>query len=425
MRLLCLSNGHGEDGIAVQILQALQQQTLAAGAPPLDIAVLPLVGEGHPYRQAGFTPIGPTQTLPSGGFIYMDGQQLAQDLRGGLVKLTGQQMAALRAWVKQGQKRGFVLAVGDIVPLALAWWSRLPYGFVGTAKSEYYLRDEVGLLPRSTRREQMEGWSGSVYLPWERWLMGRSRCRGVFPRDGLTTEILQQTAPKIKAWNLGNPMMDALGDPDLPSLEGSPWQNCLRVLLLPGSRPPEAYRNWQRLIQGVDSITETYGGRRILFLGAISPGLELDPLREILSRYGWRSLEAEADPLVPGSYNFHRFNGTVQLSQEAYVPYVYWSDVAIAMAGTATEQFAGLGKPIVSLMGEGPQFTPAFAEAQTRLLGAAVTLVRSPGEVGPTLQRLLADPDRLQLIAQTGYQRMGSPGAAPRIAEKLRQLMAP
>ncbi|MBE9070879.1 hypothetical protein IQ260_30030, partial [Leptolyngbya cf. ectocarpi LEGE 11479] len=45
MRLLCISNGHGEDLIAVKILQALQGMV-----PHLQMAALPIVGEGGQYR---------------------------------------------------------------------------------------------------------------------------------------------------------------------------------------------------------------------------------------------------------------------------------------------------------------------------------------------------------------------------------------
>ena len=422
MRLLCLSNGHGEDIIAVRILHALR-----AYPQIQEVAVLPLVGEGHAYQSAAATLAGPTQAMPSGGFVYMDGRQLLKDVRGGLVQLTLRQMGAIKTWAKAGQSQGrhqsLVLAVGDIVPLALAWRSGLPYAFVGTAKSEYYLRDEVGLLPRQSRWEEWEAWSGSVYLPWERWLMRRSRCRAVFPRDRLTTEILSQK--RIPAWNLGNPMMDGLEPRSQPNLDQHPWGNCLRVLLLPGSRPPEAYGNWQQLLQGCDSVLSSFSGRKVAFLGAISPGLELEPLVQMLTRYGWRSMEDQSQSLVPGSLNFRRGNCGLQLSQTAYADYLHLGDLALAMAGTATEQFAGLGKPVLSVAGDGPQFTAAFAEAQTRLLGASVTLVQAPGEMGAAVQQLLTDPDRLQLIVHNGHQRLGSPGAAHLIAAKLVDLWHP
>jgi uncharacterized protein (TIGR03492 family) len=98
---------------------------------------------------------------------------------------------------------------------------------------------------------------------------------------------------------------------------------------------------------------------------------------------------------------------------------LYQADLAIAMAGTATEQFVGLGKPAIAIPGNGPQFTPTFAEAQGRLLGPSLILVKHPAEVAGAVQSLLRDPDRLQLIAENGWRRMGESGASPRIAECL------
>ena len=57
------------------------------------------------------------------------------------------------------------------------------------------------------------------------------------------------------------------------------------------------------------------------------------------------------------------------------------------MAGTATEQFVGLGKPAIAIPGNGPQFTPAFAEAQSRLLGGSLILVKRPSQVGAAVEQ--------------------------------------
>jgi uncharacterized protein (TIGR03492 family) len=98
------------------------------------------------------------------------------------------------------------------------------------------------------------------------------------------------------------------------------------------------------------------------------------------------------------------------------------SHLAIAMAGTATEQFVGLGKPVVTLPGAGPQFVPAFAEAQTRLLGRSVHLVQTPDQVPDQIQQLLAAPlEDWAAIAANGFRRMGCPGGAARIANCLIQ----
>ena len=109
------------------------------------------------------------------------------------------------------------------------------------------------------------------------------------------------------------------------------------------------------------------------------------------------------------------------LTQQAYNDCLYWGDFAIAMAGTATEQFVGLGKPAIAIPGDGPQYNAAFAEAQSRLLGASLFLVDHPAQVPDMVEYLCQNPDRLQMIAYNGIRRMGKPGAARRIADCLNQ----
>ena len=89
------------------------------------------------------------------------------------------------------------------------------------------------------------------------------------------------------------------------------------------------------------------------------------------------------------------------------------------MAGTATEQFVGLGKPVIAFPGKGPQYNPNFAEAQSRLLGVSLILLDHPRQVPKTVSNLFQNPDFFQEIATNGWERMGKPGAAKRIAECL------
>lgn len=432
LRLLALSNGHGEDAIAVRILRELQQQTSAP-----EIFALPLVGEGRAYAQLNIPVIASVRSMPSGGFIYMDSRQLARDVRGGLLQLTINQLKAVRRWVKTQQKSGYstkILAVGDIVPLLFAWLSGSEYAFVGTAKSEYYLRDETGWLKRKTKAERWEGWSGSDYLPWERWLMSRSRCKAVFPRDSLTTEILKQW--KIPAFDLGNPMMDGL-DPSFPlqkfyttDTRKQELERPLAVTLLPGSRTPEAYENWEKITVAVSGLIslfhqQDFSGHtsgNLVFLAGIAPGLDCDILAKTLKNQGWNIVPNQESPMkIPDdqALTFEQKNAYMILTQTAYNDCLHLGDIAIAMAGTATEQFIGLGKPAFIVPGKGPQFTFAFAEAQTRLLGSSAILVEQPTDVASEIKSLFANPDRLHAIAKNGARRMGKPGAAKRIAECL------
>ena len=411
LRLLCVSNGHGEDIIAVRILQELRQQ-----ATGIKIAALPLVGEGRAYQKLDVPLIGTVETMPSGGFIYMDGRQLLRDLQGGLLQLTLSQIRALRNWKRPQTELGnefrAILAVGDIVPLLFAWLSGANYVFVGTAKSEYYLRDETGPLPQRQLLALWEGWSGSVYHPWERWLMSHPRCKAVFPRDALTTEILHRWS--IPAFDLGNPMMDQLQSAKPPQVGLDTETRSLTITLLPGSRPPEAYANWQQILVAVVALCKTFSSLPLLFIGAIAPSISMELLSQVAIEAGFQ--EHPLPVFAPPALTFTRQNASLVLNQHAYQDCLQLADLAIAMAGTATEQFVGLGKPAIIFPGTGPQFTPAFAEAQTRLLGPSVILVQYPTQIVDAVKSLLGNSDQLRLIAENGIKRMGKPGASRRIA---------
>jgi uncharacterized protein (TIGR03492 family) len=424
MKLLCISNGHGEDAIALPVLQELRKLS-----PTAEIVTLPIVGVGKAYSNNGFSIAGNVQTLPSGGFLNKDNRQLVRDLQGGLAGLTIDQIRTIRSWAKSGGK---ILAVGDIVPLLFAWLSGADYAFIGTAKSEYYIRDNQGQILAS-QRDSIEVKTGSYYFPWERWLLSRNRCKAVFPRDKLTAENLKQY--QIPAFDLGNPMTDGVApDPHTPIFyqPRSAQRELARpliVTLLPGSRPPEAYANWFQILIAVNSLIPVFSKQNIICLAAITPTLDLAILQSNLDELGWvQVVDPDTNltniitdsfakrPLCGMATYYQRDCATIVISTQAYRQYTQLGDCAIAMAGTATEQFIGLGKPAFIIPGAGPQFTPAFAEAQTRLLGESVILVAQAQDVGVEMQQLLGQPDRLQSIAQNGLLRMGTPGAARRIA---------
>ena len=410
MKLLVLSNGHGEDIIAVRIVEQL-----IVDRNSLEIVALPIVGKGIAYQQNNIPLIGEVKQMPSGGFIYMDSNQLWRDVQGGLVQLTIKQLRVIRQFAQDG---GFILAVGDVVPLLFAWLSGANYAFVGTAQSEYYLRNQNGWLEQTSWLERQ---SGSVFHPLDRWLMNRPRCRGVFPRDKLTTEVLKQYS--IKAYNLGNPMMDGICQANITI----PEKNHLSILLLPGSRMPEAKRNWQQIIEATEGVINNFANRPILFLVAIAPGLELQTFTEYLLTQSWQSTALDSvNTYIPDdrALVYTKENATLVLTQNAYQECLNSSEIAIAMAGTATEQFVGLGKPVITIPGEGPQFTYAFAEAQTRLLGCSVILVEKPQQVGNKIEDILNNSEQMQRIVVNGKQRMGSAGAAFRIAQHLQEIIS-
>jgi uncharacterized protein (TIGR03492 family) len=93
-----------------------------------------------------------------------------------------------------------------------------------------------------------------------------------------------------------------------------------------------------------------------------------------------------------------------------------WAELALAAAGTATEQAVGLGIPALSLPGPGPQFKRGFAERQSRLLGGAVAVCRSPEQLRDRLGLLMRDPQLRGQLGAMGRRRMGSPGGSGALA---------
>jgi uncharacterized protein (TIGR03492 family) len=407
MKLLFLSNGHGEDLIATRIIEQIRKISDST-----QIAALPIVGEGHAYQKLQIPLIATAQKMPSGGFIYQDRRELWRDIQGGLLQLTLNQFKAVRQW---GQTGGKIVAVGDIVPLFMAWFSGGEYGLVGTAKSEYYIQDETNW---SKKYLSLEFLFGSIYFPWERWLMKDHRCRGVFPRDPLTAKVLQSKS--ILSYDLGNPMMDDIDQGILPTSE--PFSPHLIILLLPGSRSPEAQRNWELILMGVDNTIQHFTDTSLVFLAAIAPSLSLPSFQDILLAQCWQSISAAGLDISLDMTQvrvFEKRNAKLILTQHNYAPCLQLSHLGIAMAGTATEQFVGLGKPVFTFPGLGPQFIYRFAEAQTRLLGKSVILLENPQQVGQAMEQLLSNPLELKEIANNGPLRMGKSGSSQRIANCL------
>ncbi len=430
MKLLCISNGHGEDVIACRILNALRQSH-----PSIELSALPITGDGKAYQSAEIPIIGQTQVLPSGGFLNRDPKQLARDVQKGLISLTRSQLTAIKTWATATtETKAAILAVGDIVPQIFSHLSGLPYVFIGTAKSEYWLRDEQGKLPAQKLWDRLEGWSGSVYLPWERWLMARPNCRAVFVRDALTAKTLQTLG--IRAHYTGNPMMDGLapegkldgllqhlkkvsGVKEADEVKAANGENdtltdTLTIALMPGSRQPEAYENWSNIMAALPGLIEAFPDKHIILLGAIAPSLSPDKLPATANTWTHQS--------KPYSTFTHQ-NVTLLLISDAYNDCLHQADIAIATAGTATEQFVGLGKPAITLPGNGPQFTQAFATVQAKMLGPSIHMVSKPEEIGGAIAQLLNDRDHLQRIQENGKQRMGEPGAGRAIASQLMQAL--
>ncbi|MCT0210860.1 MULTISPECIES: lipid-A-disaccharide synthase-related protein [Synechococcales] len=406
-RLLVLSNGHGEDLIALKVIEALQQRQ-----PGLGVCVLPLVGEGQCFAAAeaagALQRIGPRQRLPSGGFSNQSLSGLVQDLVAGLPQLSWGHLQTVRRWGRTHQP---LLAVGDLLPLALAWSSGAPFAFIGTPKSDYTWRSGPG---HNGLADGYHRCKGSEWDPWEWALMGSRRCRLVAVRDGLTARGLRRHG--VPALAPGNPMMDGLAPTALPAALAS----SRRLVLLCGSRLPEAIRNFERLLSALQGLAAEHDTLVFCPIGATPAPEQLGPA---LRAHGFQPV---AVPGGSGADQAWRRGAMVLLLGRGCFPrWAGWGELGLATAGTATEQFVGLGLPALSLPGPGPQFKRAFARRQSRLLGGAVQVCASPGALTRRLRELLQDPVGMRRLGQIGRRRMGSAGGSERLAALLeRQLLA-
>jgi len=411
-RLLVLSNGHGEDLIALRLIEALRQQS-----PGLEVDVLPLVGVGQAYAGAEaageLRRVGPRQPLPSGGFSNQSLTGLLKDLAAGLPLLSWHQWRIVRRWGRQGLP---ILAVGDLLPLLLAWAGGGPYGFLGTPKSDHtWASPAPAGWGRSPLADGYHRAKGSEWDPWEWALMGRRRCRLVAVRDRLTARGLRRHG--VRAVAPGNPMMDGFGPaPALP-----PWlEGRRRLLLLPGSRLPEALGNLRALL-------------------AALPSAEGSPAMSVLLATGSRPDATElAAPLtaagfVPGTPPegsaatalWRRGPLELLVGPGRFAAWAPLAELGLATAGTATEQLVGLGVPALSLPGPGPQFKAGFARRQSRLLGGAVQPCHGPAELRARLLALLDDDGERARLGRIGRRRMGPAGGSGRLAALIRERLLP
>lgn len=371
-RVLFVSNGTGEDMIAARIAAALPDRFVT-------VAAYPLVGLG--VYPPGFALLDPRRELPSAGFSLRSGWRgLPADLAAGLIGLWRAQCRTLRA--QRGQW-DLVVAVGDVYCLRMASLAAPRVAFVATAES-------VRIAPFGRVARQVM----------------RRRALKIFARDPDSASFL--AAHGLPAVAPGNVMMD-LATPSGETFGLAP--DAPVVALLPGSRR-DAPQNAVLLARAAAAIADRT--REVWFLLAVAPTVSETILRERLRGLSYVKISLD------GGLTLGRARATLTRS---FADAVARAWVILGMAGTAHEQAAGLGRPVVAFPGHSAQFGRAFLGMQHRLLGDALVPTRHWSEAAAAVVRLLHDPAERDRRGTAGRQRMGPPGGAQRIADALMELL--
>jgi uncharacterized protein (TIGR03492 family) len=363
--VLIVSNGRGEDAVGAALAGILRRSAA--------VAALPLVGTGEAY---GTTPLlDPRRNLPSGGFALRGGiVALARDLGAGGIRLWHEQRATLR---KRAGRDQLVVVAGDVYALWMAAQTRATTVFIATAKSESNERHrgvEISLL--------------------------RRHAAVVFARDERTADALRRRG--VDARFAGNPLVDVIPEPagPLPLPPGAPV-----VALLPGSRA-DALRNMTALLRVARRVTEA---EPAIFVAALPPSLEMAGVVRGAAAAGWTVDGSFVRLPAAAAYLTRDFGGAVRRAT-----------VVVGLAGTANEQAASLGTPVVAFAPPGAiQYTRSFLRLQHRLLGDALVPAAGWERAAESTVRLLRDADERARRGAAGRERMGPPGGITAIAAEV------
>ncbi|MCP9889211.1 lipid-A-disaccharide synthase-related protein [Cyanobium sp. ATX 6A2] len=400
-RVLLLSNGHGEDLSGALIASALRRR----GVP---VVALPLVGHGEPYRRSGIEVLGRTRAFSTGGLGFTSLAGQVRELLEGQTLHVILQLARLR---QRSRGADLVVAVGDVVAVLGSWLSGRPAAVYLVAYSSHY--------------------EGRLRLPWPcGWLLRRHRIAVIWARDRRSAEDLSGQLRRPVRF-LGNPFLDAVITGADSSRGGAGSGARQQLLLLPGSRLPEAEHNLALLLQLLPRLTSRLPHPQQLRISAALVGsLSAQAVHQLAAPLGWMPT-----PRAGGSQGLrHRHGLELELAWSGFATRLAAADLVLAMAGTATEQAVGLGKPVLQLVGRGPQFTSSFAEAQRRLLGPAVLCAAgeppsldATAALGAELLQRLADPRQGPALqrqwASAAAERLGAAGGSERLAAAIMDLL--
>ncbi len=378
MRVLFVTNGHGEAAIADRI--AAEVELLAADA---QIDHLALVGN-TPSRL--LRDVGPRASMPSGGLIAMVNlRNIARDLRAGLLGLTLAQRRFLR---RSRDAYDVAVAVGDAYALAMALTLEKPTVFVGSAKS-------VAVAPYGRVEKRI-----------------LRRARACFVRDEATAQSVRANVPGVE---VANAIVDLFATADDPAAQCAVQGFTPAIALFPGSRE-NAYDDAAFLLDVTRRLAAFFPA-----LGAalsVARGLDAQRFADEAARRGWQVCKT-ADDAIPftlvsdGRELIRAWRGELG-------PLLRRVALVMGQAGTANEAAAAAGVPIVAFERDADRKASWYRRRQRGLLGDALAVFPSCGdEPVAGVRGILDDAARREHMSAVGRSRMGEAGGTWRIAERI------
>lgn len=387
--ILVVSNGRGEDSIAITILDQFKR-IKAEDNTDYDsswIVALPLVDDGSAYKTKGYITAATWNTLPSKGFGATSPGQLLRDIKSGWFDILKTQ---IRVFKKEALAADLIVTVGDISPLLMAC-------LFGSKKKIVHIATAISVYVRS-------------YSLAEIWLF-KKYVACVICRDLVTAEHLRKYG--VNAAYFGNPMMD---DPLLKNttINLGIEHKKKHIVLVPSSRE-DAYDNLVRMLQ----LVKEFGKRPSMsFVVSLAPNLSLNILQKTCSESGWTFKQKQEKGFI-GILETTEAN-SVAVVRGYFRECLEAATAIIGMTGTGNEQIAGLGIPVILLQGKSEAASWKRMLHYKKLLGDAVYITKGSNEkIVEGLVSLLDNNSRLNTMSVTGRERMGIQGGAYYIARKL------
>lgn len=369
---LIISNGHGEDAIAAQLVARFPSTT--------STDAYPMIGSGKAYDGVCRV-VGPRATLASEGWRNVKGSLRRDIVNGGLMTVPPA-LKFLRSIRGQYDR---VIVVGDMVGVLAC--------LVTGNRNLFYI-------------DVYKTGAARLYSALECRAI-RAACDQVFCRADNLAAVLREAG--VDAHCAGNLMMDTIprGDYDAGARRVRP----LAVTLLPGSR---ALTGESFALQ-IAALKRLPPEERPDIFVAVAGSVSAENLAKAAGLSRDSVLSGESDDLGTLSGD----GLTVNLARgRAMGNLLDASDMVLSQAGTASIQSLGLGKPVITFINARDR--RSRFEDEQKLFGAARVVVDAEiGNVAQALKDLLADKGERERLGEIGRARIGGPGALSAILSAL------